>query len=569
MSMLSATGPEEIASNQAKRVVLPNPVQILTLVVLVAAIALPLFAIFSKSAQDASGAFVGLANFLTYFTTSSLLSSLTNSMMLGLGVTFIVVVLAFIYAYCLTHTQMPAKGLFRFLAMLPLLAPSLLSAISLVYLFGNQGVLKDWLFGETIYGPIGIVIGSVFWIFPHAFMILYTALSRSDARLYESALALKASPLRTFFSVTIPNARYGLVSASLVSFTLVITDFGVPKVIGGQFNVLATDIYKQVVGQQNFQMGAVVSVILLFPVVLTFFAERWVEKKQKASLNSKSIVYQPAKQGLRDITAILCVVPILGAMLLIIGMAVYASFVTYWPYNLELSLNNYQFDLMDGGGWGAYFNSLEMALYVALFGTLFIWISAFLNEKSQRGNGILRDLIHTLALVPMAVPGMVLGLAYIFFFNNPNNPFNGLYGTMAILVIVTIVHFYTVSHLTFLTSLKQLDPEFDAAADSLKVSTLRRFFTITTPLCAPALLEVFCYLFINAMTTVSAVVFLYSSKTMLASVAVLNMDDAGDLAPAAAMAVLIMATCALVRAFYWLLSGPVLNRLQPWRVKGA
>lgn len=544
-----------------------NPLQWLVLLGLLGTIALPLLAILSKSTQNEQGEFIGLANFIEYFGSATLNTSLLNSLFIGVVVTTIVVVLAFIYAYALTHTRMPAKGAFRFLAMLPLLAPSLLSAISLVYLFGNQGILKDWLMGHSIYGPIGVVIGSVFWIFPHAFMILYTALSRCDARLYESALALKSSNLRTFINVTLPNARYGLVSASLVSFTLVITDFGVPKVIGGQFNVLATDIYKQVVGLQNFQMGAVVSVVLLFPVVLTFFAERWVEKKQKASLNSKSVIYEPKAKPTRDLAGVVAVLPILAAMLLIIGMAVYASFVSYWPYNLSLSLNNYQFDLMDGGGWQSYYNSLQMALYVALFGTVFIWISAFLGEKTSGGKGLLGNVIHTLALVPMAVPGMVLGLAYIFFFNSPTNPANGLYGTMAILVMVTIAHFYTVCHLTFLTSLKQLDPEFEAAADSLKVSTFRRFVTVTTPLCAPAILEVFCYLFINAMTTVSAVVFLYSTDTMLASVAVLNMDDAGDLAPAAAMAVLIMLTCAAVRGVYWVLSGPVLNRLQPWRVK--
>lgn len=555
------------ANSRLNKLFQANPLQWLVLLGLLATVALPLLAILSKSTQDEQGDFVGIANFIEYFGSATLSASLLNSLFLGLVVTTIVVVLAFVYAYALTHTRMPAKGVFRFLAMLPLLAPSLLSAISLVYLFGNQGILKDWLMGHSIYGPIGVVIGSVFWIFPHAFMILYTALSRCDARLYESALALKSSNLRTFINVTLPNARYGLVSASLVSFTLVITDFGVPKVIGGQFNVLATDIYKQVVGLQNFQMGAVVSVVLLFPVVLTFFAERWVEKKQKASLNSKSVIYEPKAKPARDLAGVATVLPILAAMLLIIGMAVYASFVTYWPYNLSLSLNNYQFDLMDGGGWQSYYNSLQMALYVALFGTVFIWISAFLGEKTSGGKGLLGNLIHTLALVPMAVPGMVLGLAYIFFFNSPSNPANGVYGTMAILVMVTIAHFYTVCHLTFLTSLKQLDPEFEAAADSLKVSTFRRFVTVTTPLCAPAILEVFCYLFINAMTTVSAVVFLYSSDTMLASVAVLNMDDAGDLAPAAAMAVLIMLTCAVVRGLYWFLSGPVLNRLQPWRVK--
>ena len=167
----------------------------------------------------------------------------------------------------MARTCLPFRGVFATVAQIPILAPSLLPAISLVYLFGNQGIFKAWLLGYSIYGPIGIVAGEVFWTFPHALIIITTALAISDARLYEAAAALKASPWRTFWTVTVPGARYGLISAVFVVFTLVITDFGVPKVIGGQFNVLATDIYKQVVGQQNFPMGAVIGLVLLAPAV--------------------------------------------------------------------------------------------------------------------------------------------------------------------------------------------------------------------------------------------------------------------------------------------------------------
>ncbi|ARU58015.1 Fe3+ ABC transporter permease [Oleiphilus messinensis] len=542
-----------------------NPLPWLIILLLTSTVVLPLFSLLGKSVENHDGDFIGLSNFITYFQSEGLVNSIAHSLLMGVVVTALVITLAFTYAYCLTHTKVPGKSLFRFLAMLPLLAPSLLPAIALVYLFGNQGIFKSWLFGETIYGPIGIIIGSVFWIFPHAFMIIYTALRQSDSRLYESARSLKASPIRTFFSVTIPNAKYGLISAALVSFTLVITDFGVPKVIGGQYNMLATDIYKQVVGQQNFQMGAVVSVVLLLPVILSFMTERYVQRRQTASVSSQSKPLEPKRHWPTDLKALMLLLPILGSVLLIIGMAVYGSFITYWPYNLDLSLNNYQFDLMDGGGWEAYYNSLQMAFWVALLGTSIVWVNAFLCEKTTMP-ALAVQIIKAVALVPMAVPGMVLGLSYIFFFNSPDNPLNSIYGTMMILVVCTVVHFYTVSHLTLMTALKQLDPELDRAAVSLKIGPVKRFFTLTSPLCLPAIADVFVYFFINAMTTVSAVVFLYSSKTMLASVAVMNMDDAGDLAPAAAMAVLIMVTCLGVKVVHWLFSGPLLRRLQPWRV---
>src|SRR5262249_45135986 len=170
-----------------------------------------------------------------------------------------------------------------------------------------------------------------------------------------------------------------------------------------------------------------------------------------------------------------------------------------------------------------------------------------------------------LAMTPMAVPGMVLGLAYIFFFNHPANPLRGLYRTMGILVISTIVHFYTVAHLTALTALKQMDPEFETVSASLKQPVYRTFWRVTVPVCLPAILDIAIYLFVNAMTTVSAAVFLWAPGTDLASVAVLDMDDAGQTAAAAAMAMMIFYTNVAARALHIGLSRLLERRTQAWR----
>jgi iron(III) transport system permease protein len=376
-------------------------------------------------------------------------------------------------------------------------------------------------------------------------------------------VALRAGPVKTFLTVTIPGAKYGIISATFVVFTLVITDFGVPKVIGGQFNVLATDVYKQVIGQQNFQMGAVVSVVLLFPAVIAFLVDRMVQRKQVALLSARAVPLEPKPDTRFDLAMFAFCAAIAFVILGILGMAFLASLIEYWPYNLSLSFRNYQFDLMDGGGWDAYYNSIEMAAWTALFGTLVVFAGAYLVEKG-RGFSAGRTLFQLLAILPLAVPGLVLGLAYIFFFNSPANPLNFLYGTMAILVICTIVHFYTVSHLTAVTALKQMDPEFEAVSASLKTPFYKTFWRVTVPVCLPAILDISIYLFVNAMTTVSAVVFLYSADTTLASVAVLNMDDAGDIAPAAAMAMMIVYTSAVVRLLHALLTRGITRRLQAW-----
>lgn len=531
---------------------------------LVVTLLLPLGIMLGKSLQDREGVFVGLTNFVNYFTNPALSGAIWNSLWVSALATLIVIVLAFGFAYALTRSCIPFKGFFRLVAMAPLLAPSLLSAIALIYLFGNQGVLKDWLFGESIYGPVGIVMGSVFWTFPHALIILITALSTADARLYEASESLGASSWRTFITVTLPGARYGLISATFVVFTLIITDFGVPKVIGGQFNMLATDIYKQVVGQQNFQMGAVVSLILLLPAVVAFFVERWAQTRQSSAVSSRAVPYHPKPSPARD-WALLGLVSLVALMILgILGMAAFASLAKLWPYNLSLTLSHYDFSTADGGSWASYYNSIRLALYTAVFGSIVVFAGAYLVEKTRVAKP-LRTATHILALIPMAVPGMVLGLAYIFFFNAPGNPLNFLYGGMGILVLATIAHFYTVSHLTALTALKQLDPEFESVSASLKTPFYRTLWRVTTPMCLPAILDIGIYFFINAMTTVSAVVFLYSPDTTLASVAVLNMDDAGDTAPAAAMAMLIVVTAGVVRLLHTGLSHWLHRHTQAWR----
>mgnify|MGYP005846607611 CR=1 FL=1 len=525
---------------------------------------LPLWALLSKALQDKNGAWIGLGNFVTYFATPALSQSVVNSLWVSALSTVICVGLAFAYAYGLTRTCMLGRGLFKTIAQIPILAPSLLPAIALVYLFGNQGLITPVLMGNPIYGPIGIIMGSVFWTFPHALLIITTALSVADARLYEAAQALRASPSRIFWTVTLPGARYGLISATFVVFTLIITDFGVPKVIGGQFNMLATDIYKQVIGQQNFQMGAVVGLVLLVPAVIAFAVDRVVQRRQSALLSARAVPLVPRPNRRIDRAFLVICAPIAAVIVLVIGTAFFASLAKFWPYNLTPSLKNYDFDNMDGGGWASYWNSLQMATMVAVFGTALIFTGAYLLEKTPRFRQP-RAIAQFLALLPLAVPGLVLGLGYIFFFNNPSNPLNFLYGTMAIMVVCTIAHFYSVAHLTATTALKQIDPEFETVGASLRVPVWRTFLKVTLPVCLPAVLDIAIYLFVNAMTTVSAVVFLYAPKTTLAAIAVLNMDDAGDIAPAAAMAMTIFFTSALVRVAYLGLTAGLLGRAQAWR----
>jgi len=535
--------------------------------VLLAFLAAPLLAILLQALEDKTGQIIWFDNFIAYAQTPALIESLWNSIWVSSLVTMIAVPLAFGFAYALTRSCMPYKALFRGITLIPLLAPSLLSAISLIYWFGNQGVLKSWMVSvgiDQIYGAPGIVVAECFAVFPHALMILVTALSLSDARLYEAADAMGTSAARKFFTITLPGAKYGLISAALVTFTLVITDFGIPKVIGGNFNMLATDVFKLVIGQQDFAKGAVVAILLLLPAVLTFAVDGYVSKRQTAMLTARAIPYRPKPSRGYDavMTGYCCVIAFL--VLAMLGMAVFASFASFWPYNLTPSLRHYTMGLVDAEVGVGFVNSLKMAAGTAVFGTALVFCGAYLLEKTKGMDG-LRGVVRMLAMLPMAVPGLVLGLGYIFFFNAPDNPLGGLYHTMTLLTLCTIVHFYTTGHLTAVTALKSLDGEFEAVSASLKVPFFKTFWRVTLPICTPALIDIARYFFINAMTTISAVVFLYSPDTKVASIAILNLDEAGEMGAAAAMAVLIGLVSTVATLLFMLLGWWVNSRTQAWR----
>jgi iron(III) transport system permease protein len=534
---------------------------------LLAFLAAPLLAILLQAAQDDQGQFVGLRNFSSYLQTPSLLQSLWNSIWVSSLVTFIVVPLAFVFAYALTRSCMPGKTIFRAISLIPLLAPSLLSAISLIYWFGNQGVLKDAMQAvgiDQIYGAPGVVIAECFAVFPHVLMILVTALTLADARLYEAADALGTSAQRKFFTITLPGAKYGLISASLVSFTLVMTDFGIPKVIGGNFNMMATDIFKLVIGQQDFSRGSVVALLLLSPAVISFGVDRYISARQTAMLSARAVAFLPKPNARHDLLMMSFCTFIACLMLAMLGMAVFASFASFWPYNLTPSLIHYKLGLIDGDVGQGFVNSLKMASGTAVFGTLLVFVTAYLLEKTK-GMNLVRAPLHMLAVIPMAVPGLVLGLGYIFFFNMPSNPLHGMYQSMTLLTLCTIVHFYTTGHLTATTALKSLDAEFESVSASLKVPFYKTFWRVTLPICTPAMVDIARYFFINAMTTISAVVFLYSPENKVAAIAILNLDEAGDIGAAAAMAVLIALISACATVFFAWLSWLVDKRTQAWR----
>jgi iron(III) transport system permease protein len=498
-------------------------------------VAYPLWSILSLSFHTPDG--VGLANYTRYFGTARAWTIVGNTFAVALTTTAITVMLAYGLAYAMHRSQMPLKNLFRLILLVPLFAPSLVQAQGLLLMLGRNGLInRTFGLGIDIYGFWGIVIATVLYALPHALLILSAALAVADARLYESATMLGASPARTFRTVTLASTRYGLMSAIFIVFTIVITDFGNPMVIGGDYSVLATEMYNQVLGQANFERGTVIGMMLLLPAAIAAFVEKWISRRSYHAIadQSRPLAVRPSPRF--DALMLAYTVLVCAAILSVVGIVVFASFVQLWPYNFTFSLRHYNFDVQQGSQ--PLWNSIYVSLIAAVVGVVATVSAAYLNAKFRNSG---TRLLYFLAILPAAVPGTVLGLGYILAFNDPANPLNAIYGTFLLLAICNVFHYHAQGFLIASTSVQQISATFDEASATLGAGFLRTMARITLPIIWPSIVSVGVFFFMRSMVTLAAVVFLFSPTTQLAAISVLLLEDRGATNQAAAFSCAIMA----------------------------
>ena len=386
-----------------------NAAALIAMAALGAFLLAPLAALGLQSVTSDDGR-LGVAGVVRYLTSPGLAHSLSNTLTLAVAVVATVIPLALLTAFALERTALPYKGFLTAAAGIPLLIPSLLPALALVYLFGRQGLLTPLFGGKTISGAQGVYLADVIATFPHALVVIRTALSAADGRLYEQAALLGAKSWRAFFTITLPGVRHGLVAAATATFSLTIADIGAPKVVGGNFDVLALDIFKAVVGRQDFTIAAVASLFLLTPSLFAVAAERMAARQRAALISSRSTAFTPTPNRVRDILVGAGAWAIALAIIGMLGVCQFAALVTRWPYDLSLSFVQYDLDRVDGGGWSALTNSVLLGLSTATVGTAFAFFAAWASERS-RATPALRQALSAIALAPAAVPGLALGVA--------------------------------------------------------------------------------------------------------------------------------------------------------------
>lgn len=521
---------------------------IIPLAALIAFFVYPLLIIAGKSLVAPDGS-IGWQNYVTVLSTVRFWKVLSNSLLMSLSTTLVSVTLGLVVAYTIHRCCAPPllKLALQVLIALPLLAPSLVQALGLIFLLGRNGLVSNLLGTEIqIYGFPGLLIANTLYALPQAVLIIGVALKNADARIYEAADVLGTGRWRQFFVITVPAIKFSLLSTGFVVFAITITDFGNAATIGGNFSVLATEIYNQVAGQMNFHLGAVVGMVLLVPSVAAFYMEKVASKRQGAVISESAVPLVPTPVLSRDIpmvslTALIALLP-LTIVLIVVGV----SFAQLWPYNLDFTFRHYTVSI--DGGYQPLWNSIQISVIAGIIGVVLLFL---LNLSLLEQTGKLAKLVYFACLLPAAVPGLVLGLSYLLAFNAPSNPLNFLYGTALLLALCNVVHYWSQSFVTMASGIRQFPMALDETARCLGAGFLYRIVHIIGPFALPTLLAVFLFLFMRSMVTLSGVVFLITPSLNVASVAIMRLEEAGNTGQAAAYATVTIAVVMASALLMW------------------
>lgn len=509
--------------------------------------AYPLLVVAIKSITQADGS-LGVENYVRVFNSATFWRAMQHSIGMGLATTVVAVALGSIIAFATHRCRILGAPVVRWLVAIPLLAPSLVQGLGLIFLLGRNGIVSKALGVEiNIYGFWGLLIANTLYALPQAVLIIGASLRNTDARISEAATVLGTPAWRQFLDITLPAIKFSLLSAGFVVFTITITDFGNAATIGGNYSVLATEIYNQVAGQMNFNVGAVVGMLLLLPTVLAFYLERVASSRQSAVLSSSATPLVPVWTPARDVPMTIGSWLIVLLPTVTLAIVVIASFTQLWPYRFSFSLRHYNVSV--AGGYTPLWTTVQVSVAAGLIGVLlqFMLGVAVLNVSRRAAK-----VAYFLCLLPASVPGMVLGLSYIFAFNIPGTPLYYLYGTAALLTMCNVMHYWTQAFVATSSGLRQFPAALDETAECMGAGMLRRIVDIVGPFALPTLIAVFFYLFMRSMVTLSGIVFLITPELSVASVSIVRLDEAGSTSQAAAYATCTMGIVVLSSGIMWL-----------------
>ena len=477
-------------------------------------------------------------------------SSVCNSLIATVIATVITIILAFVAAICVERTKIKFKGLFSILFVLPMLVPSISNGMGLVILFGNNGIFTK-LFNVNfgIYGLKGIVLGSVLYAFSVAFLMFSDVIKYEDGTPYEAAKVLGLSKIRQFMAITLPYMRKPLITVIFSTFTLIVTDYGVPLMVGGKFTTVPVVMYQQVIGQLDFGKGSVYGSILLIPAVIAFIID--IINRDRGNSAFVARKYEPSNGKLKKVISyVICGLCALYTLLPIFSFIVLA-FAKDYPNNMSFTLDNFQKAIRLRAD-DYLLNSIIIALLVSLAGIVISFLTAYMSARMKSKTSM---LLHLSAMTSAAIPGIVLGLSYVLTFKG-----SPVYGTIIILVMVNLVHFIASPYLMIYNSLSKVNENLEAVAFTLGINRIHMIKDVFLPMCKNTLFEMFSYFFVNCMITISAVSFLANTANKPVALMINQFEAQLQLECAAIVSLMILAVNLIIKGIFHLLK---LNR--EWR----
>lgn len=467
-----------------------------------------------------------------------------NSLITTTIATLISVTIALALAWCVNRSNMRYRALFSMLFTLPMLIPSISHGQGLVILFGDNGLLTNLLgININLYGYVGIIIGSILYSFPPAFLMLTDVFHYEDYTTYESARVLGLSKSQQFLTITLPNLKRPLISAIFATFTMIFTDYGVPLMVGGKAMTLPVYMYREVIGLLDFSKGAIIGIILLIPAFIAFVLDMMNHNSVSSSTVTQQ--YQIQENKKRDIASYtFCIIVVFLISLPIIAFML-LSIVHHYPIDMSFSLYNIQkaFDM----GVGSYLlNSLAIALTTALVGMCLTYFCAYVTARSKRSFSTLA--LHLISMVSLAIPGIVLGLSYVLLFKG-----SMIYGTIIILVMVNMTHFFASPYLLAYNSLSNFNEKLEDISMTMGISKLRMLKDVYIPCTRATIIEMFSYMFANAMVTISAVSFLANFKNMPLALMIPQFDSQSLIEATAFISILILIVNGIMKVLVYLL----------------
>ncbi|MEG0290721.1 MAG: ABC transporter permease subunit [Erysipelotrichaceae bacterium] len=467
-----------------------------------------------------------------------------NSLVATITATIISVSLAMVLAWCMNRTKMRYRSIFSVLFTLPMLIPSISHGMGLVLLFGDNGLLTNLLgINIHLYGMVGIVIGSILYSFPVAFLMLTDIFRYEDYTTYEASSVLGLNKFQQFMTITLPNMKKPLISVIFATFTMIFTDYGVPLAVGGKMMTLPVYMYREVIGLLDFSKGAIIGVLLLIPAVIAFILDLKNEDGGNASTVTKEYIIKKNKK--RDIFSyIFCITTVILVSLPILAF-IYLSVVKQYPIDMSFSFINIQKAFELGVGMHL-ISSLAIAMLTALIGICITYFTAYLTARSKKTFSNMT--LHLISMVSLAIPGVVLGLSYVLFFKG-----SILYGTIMMLVLVNIIHFFASPYLLAYNSLSKFNENLEDVSATLGISKMRMLFDVYIPCTKETMIEIFSYMFVNAMVTISAVSFLANFKNMPLALLIPQFDSQSLIEATAFISIIILVINSLMKAFIFIL----------------